>query len=173
MGHIKSLSINLICIYVSVSLIFSPLQAQSKSVTKNPEEIFVLRLENGEMIRSTFLKELVADSLFIEYNGGLKSIDLNSITEIKRIKKSKIRKGLVIGGIAAGLISLGFTNEPESGDGGFTDFVNFIIITSFTISGMIIVTITGAKVGIDKNYDMTGWSTAQKKDKIQELIDNE
>jgi len=160
----------IVSIYISIFLVFSTSLGQTQYMPL--EAKFGLRLRSGELIRATFLNELREDSLFFDYPGGTRSIHLNSITEIKRIKKNKISSGLVIGGGVAGLISLALT-WPKENPGGSDAGLNALTRAIFTTSGMILGTIVGAILGIDKVHDLSNLSPSDKISLILGLIESQ
>lgn len=161
----------LISIYVSVFLIFSSLYGQTQNMPLRLEGKFVLRLRTGALIRATFLNEIKKDSLIFDYNGGMRSINLNSITEIKIIKENKIKTGLLIGGGVMALIPLALI-IPFEFHGQEGRKAVFAILAVISIgSGMILGSVTGAILGMDKVHNLSNLSLSDKISLIQGLID--
>jgi len=131
---------------------------------------YKLIMISGSEVMFDSLVRLSGDSLLIASNQIEQYIAINLITEIKIVKKNKVLMGILVVGGAAYLTSFALLG-PELGqsDAG----LNFLFQLVFTGSGMILGTIGGVILGRDKNYDMTWWLTAQKRVKIQEIMNGE
>ena len=120
----------------------------------------------------SFLR-LSGDSLLIASNQFEHYIAISLIENIAIRKESPaIRNGALIGfvsGIVVGF-SLAATVSTAQESGGLLDFIRFAYRVGGTVVGTATGIIVGAYKGKDKIYDMTGWSVAQKKDKIQEIM---
>jgi len=183
MVYFKSLSTNLISIYVSLFLIFSPLHGQANDNLKedafsDEKKKYKLKLISGTKFMFDHLEKQSKDFLLISSNEIEKNISIDLI-EVITIKKEShaIRNGALIGfvfgAVVGGLLAqvldeLGQGSDPE----GSRDLGALIGGVGSAVVGTIIGRIVrGSKK--EKIYDMTGWSVAQKKEKIQELINSE
>lgn len=150
------------------------------------ENNWQLTLANGDTISSVLLQRLQGDSLAISFAISdttlMKWISVESIVELRKVKKSKFWKGAGIGfvaGAAVGaLIGRASYEEPEPTPGdwnldfgpGFNTSVGGILgaPVGFLLGGII-----GSSAGKDEIYDFTQMKYKQKLDLISSLVSNQ
>ena len=177
MVYINSSSQNLIFIYISLFLFFSPLQAQSLGESELYQDSvnivsWQISTSNGDRLEVSGVQIINDDSLRIASNGSERYISIELIEKIK-IKRSKNKKSIIYGagiGIVVGFFWAAAAITPGeiySSSDNLDDFGRFILRAGSTVVGATTGLIVGAK---DKNHDMTGWHIDKKRTKIQEIM---
>lgn len=151
------------------------------------ENNWQLTLANGDKISSVSLQRLEGDSLAISSAFSdttfMKWISVESIVELRKVKKSKFWKGAGIGfvaGAAAGaLIGWATYEEPEPTPGGWdinwwtSDSNASVGAILFAPVGFLLGGIIGSSAGKDQTYDFTQMKYKQKLDLISSLVSNQ
>ena len=145
---------------------------------KEPDKFSIvswhITTSNGDRLEVSKVQIINDDSLLIVSNQFEQYIAINLITEIKRIKNSHIIKKSLLFGLGGLAISEGVAAIIVSQDTDELARLAFIVLPIlFVPPALVLGAVYGAVAGRDKNYDMTGWSTAQKRVKIQEIMNSE
>ncbi|MBC8181717.1 hypothetical protein H8E88_11410 [candidate division KSB1 bacterium] len=137
-----------------------------------------LTLSNGKKIAQGSIEKLVGDSTKISSLGPTQWIKVDSLIEIKLVKKSKFWKragiGFSIGGTFGGAIASVTYEKPAPTPGSFNieskglNTFGGVIFGSFT--GTLVGGIIGASSGKDKVYDLSQKNLEQKLEIIQSII---
>jgi len=142
---------------------------------------WLINTSNGYRFEVSKVQIINDDSLRIASNGFDLYITIDSIRDIKYNRKITISKfmnrvkiGFFTGFAVGGFLGLITTPTAESSfetpsKEGWV--IGFGLIGGFL--GIIIGGMAGSVSGKDKILDMTGWSVAQKKDKIREIMNSE
>lgn len=138
---------------------------------------------NGDRLEVSEVQIVNDDSLRIVSNGAEQYIFIGLIEAIAIKKESHAIKkgfeiGFVFGTVVGGLLGLSLARSLNSGSEtvsvvGTAALGALIGGVPSTVVGTIIGSIVRANKGEDKIYDMTGLSTAQKRNKIQEIMNSE
>ena len=186
----------LISIYVSLFLVLSPLQAQSKgraklytktgvivekikgSEGKEPDQFGIvswyITTSNRDRLKVSEVQIINDDSLLIVSNGSKQYMSIGLIKEI--IIKRSMNKKSVIYGAAIGIVvgfSLGAGVSDVKDSDEVNDLFRFLFRVGGTVAGAAVGLIMGAIQGKDKIYDMTGWHIDKKRAKIHEIMNDE
>ena len=148
------------------------------------ENIWYLTLSNGDTISSISLQSLVGDSLVISHLGETNWIPVESIVEMRKVGKSKFRKGIGIGFVAGAaigaLIGLATYGKPSS-DGSFFEEGSTIDLGPGVnalaggiiggLAGFVVGGIIGSSYsGKDEIYDLSQKKHEQKLEMIRLLV---
>ena len=134
-------------------------------------------MNSGSEIMFDSLVRLWGDYLLIGSNQFEQYIDIGLIEGVTTKKETHAIKvgaavGFVIGAVVGGII--GTSIDAALGGGGMAEeaFLAGALIggVGSTLVGATIGLIVDAALGKDEIHDMTGWSMAQKRDKIKELM---
>lgn len=130
---------------------------------------------NGNAIYNSYILKLVYDSVLISNSKTYRWVKVNSITEIKKTKNSKVLQnvtyGLVSGAVIGGIINLAEDTDNNKPNNFYFDFHSVIdIIDSKTIEGVVLGGFAGALVGgiiglssdKDKVYDLSHKTLKEK-----------
>ena len=142
-------------------------------------------LTSSDTLSQATLLQLHADSVEISHSGQVQWVAIDSISEIRHIKKSKFWKGAgigLLGGAFAGGVIGRITykkdeDEPDSGPGpDFNIDIDSPGLSTFggaffgAIAGTLIGASAGAYAGRDRLYDLSNKSREEKREVIQSII---
>lgn len=172
----------LISMYVSLFLVFSPAFAQSKFSVGTPTEdikVWTLTLSNGEILTDVQFRELRGDYLDIIEMGFPRTIYIESIDKIISNKKKSyagkgasygFNLGLLIGGLSL-LAAAVIAALPTSGGSSAGPLVVVVASSLILVGGPTALgALIGSQIKYIEEYDMSDWSIEEKRTQIQKLM---
>jgi hypothetical protein len=135
------------------------------------ENNWQLTLVNGDTISNVSFQNLVGDSLAISQSGQTNWINVESITEIRKIVESEFWTGAGIGAIVGTASSSNEKSTPNS----FSIRLDQGIVTAIgaalgSVSGIIIGGTVGTLAGKDEVYDLSEIGLRNKLQIIQTIL---
>jgi len=175
----------LLSIYVSLFLVFSPLYGQTKQEEQLRQqrksewkENWNIRFMGGELFLNVALLGLKGDSLVISDTEITRTIYIGSIYRfISNTGKSGAKTGALIGFIPGFLLGLMVVTKLNCDDGQTcvdgteqtATFGGLLVGGVFAWFGAAI----GGRFKQDKIYNMSDWSIDEKKDQIRKIMKSE
>jgi hypothetical protein len=138
-----------------------------------------LTLINSDTLFQISIEELIDDSVKISFLGQSQWIKVDSILEIRKIKKSKFWQGAGIGflggAVMGGVIGRASYKKsaPSSGNFNFSlgpGFNTFFGAVIGGITGTLVGGVVGASYGKDELYDLSQKKLEQKIEIIESFI---
>ena len=167
----------LISIYVSLFLVFSPAFAQSKFSVGTPTEDvkeWTLTMSNGTIHSNVQLRELRGDNLDVIEMGiprtiNIKSIDKISATKGKRKTGNGAKIGLLGGAMFGAIAGRGGIGDScyDSGCRNSSSLFGGLVVGVF---GFIVGAVIGSFFKYVEEYDMSDWSIDEKRTLIQKMM---
>ncbi len=159
-------------IIISILLIISNVSLAQESNTN-------LTLVNSNTLIQSSMEELIADSVRISLSGQSQWVKVDSVLEIRIIKKSKFWQGAGIGflggAVFGGVLGAASYSKPSPSDSYFNvdsgpGLSTFGGVVLGGLTGTLVGGIIGASSGKDKVYDLSQKNLEEKIKIIKSII---